>query len=223
MKYLELFTTFESKIYSMNNIFNLIKRHDIDGIKDYLSNHELDNEYENENTPLMYAILRSDDDIVSLLIVKTKNINYQDYYTENALSMLINTKPSKRLKILKILLTRKDLDINCEYEYGQNILMRYFYELKTPSVPNFGDEEDGLILGLPKEYTRFEKMNNDSLYDMIILLIKSGADITHLSNDNKTFMEIIASDKYLINRIKDECPVEYSRYERKMKSKKFNL
>jgi len=39
MKYLEIFTTFESKIYTMNDIFNLIKRHDIDGIKDYLSNH----------------------------------------------------------------------------------------------------------------------------------------------------------------------------------------
>jgi len=172
----------------------------------------------------MYAILRSDDDIVSLLIDKTKNINYQDYYTENALSILVNTKPSKRLKILKILLTRKDLDINCVYEYGQNILMRYFYNLKSPSVPNFGDEFKYIrYLELPKGYTKFEKMNNDSLYDMIILLIKNGADITHLSNDNKTFMEIIASDKYLIYRIKDDCPVEYSRYERKMKSKKFNL
>jgi len=216
MKYLKKYKLFDSI-----DVFNLIKRHDIEAIKN-IDKKEL-SIFSNENTPLMYAIMKSDDKMVSLLIDKTENINYQDYYTENALSVIFHAKSTKRIKILNILLTRDDLDINCIYEYNQNILMRYFYELKRPSIPDFGDDENGLILNLPNKYTKLEKANNDTLYDMIIILIKNGVDITHKSNDNLTFIDIIKNDKYLINRIKNECPTEYSQYERKMKAKKFNL
>jgi ankyrin repeat protein len=216
MKYLKKY-----KIFDSIDVFRSIKRHDIDAIKN-IDKKEL-SIFSNENTPLMYAIMQSDDMMVSLLIDKTENINYQDFYTENALSTILYAKPTKRVKILNILLTSDDLDINCIYEYNQNILMRCFYELKSPSIPDFGDDENALILNLPKKYTKKEKDNNDSLYDMIIILIKKGCDITHKSNDNLTFIDIIKKDKYLINRIKNECPIEYSQYERKMKAKKFNL
>lgn len=205
------------KIESNENIFDLIKRHNIEKIKNVTSE-EL-NILDSENTPLMYAIMQSDVQIVSLLVDKTENINYQDRYNENALSVIIYAKPTKRLKILEILLKREDLDINCIYDYNLNIIMRYYYELKEPTNVEFGDDD---LFKISRTYTKKEKDNNDSIYDMIILLIKKGVDITHRSYDI-SFMELIKDDKYLINRIKTECPEKYTYYKHINKSRKFNL
>ena len=208
MKTLKTYKQLYEQNETTQDIYYYIRDNRIKNLKQWLiDGGDINLVLRDDYTILMYIIKRSNVELLKVIIDHPDlDMNYTNPYDENALTLLLETKPSKKVEMLKILLRDKKLDITHNLDYNYSIIQRYFFGIKNYA------------------YKQVVQENNRALKDMILILIEEGVDLSNKDDNGLTIIDYMKNnDKEFLEEIKNQFPEKIEFYIKKQKSSEFNL
>lgn len=195
------------------NIFNFkekklisaIKNKDILTIQSLIEDSEIDINYQNKHktSPLIEAVRVGDIEIVRLVLKKSPNLEFKDFFDFTAL-MISATEGNYEVSQLLI---NSGADVNAQDRFGESILMyaleESFYDIANLLIDNkahinIKDTSDG--------YTplMIDMLSSDE-FKLAPRLIAMGANVNEKDNDGTALIQLLAQEgeinkiEYLLN------------------------
>jgi ankyrin repeat protein len=191
-----------TNIKDKNNLFNLIEKEDIEGIKKILNknNKIIDLQNEKKLTPIALASLKGNSKIIKELIKLKANIESKNGLNEETPLMLVaqmGKEENEKYEIIKTLISF-GADINSKDKNGYTILVKILQK-----------KEDCIIHWL-QEFDSYKK------YDMVNFLIELKADINSINGPLNETPIMLAIKKY--NNMFGEIDVNVENIEKLIKN-----
>ncbi len=184
------------------NLLTLVKDNDIDGVRDFLSEHETINvnlQNKNENTALVLASRKNYIEIVKLLLeVESINVNIQN---NSGNSALILASYNNYIEIIKLLLEHENINVNLQNKYGGTALMFAFWKSNMEIVKLLLEAENiNVNLQDNNDDTALIFASKNSYIEIVELLLAKGATNAVNSNYSKKINAVLANWKTYLPR-----------------------